>query len=190
VVAVWDHLPQDDLLFLRHVWRARVEWSGLKAGAAAVLRDWRLRSVRIENAHCGPMLRAELATFGDVTLVGPTLPGMCDGYRGAKLERAIASGLLNRLERGGLFVPQDATWLPDYERELTSWAGLPDEPADQIDATAYAAWECRKSKSVWRGVVAGGRLRPATEAAGVQPWPSAVSSGLFVGGGGLKRACW
>ena len=39
-----------------------------------------------------------------------------------------------------MFFPlANATWLVELEQEFLSWTGLPDEPADQIDAAAYAA---------------------------------------------------
>ncbi|HPM84239.1 MAG TPA: terminase family protein [Candidatus Anammoximicrobium sp.] len=189
VCAVWDYAAKADLLFLRHVWRDRVEWLGLVDGVAGTLADWQCRTARIENAHFGPALQAELSRKGirDVHLVGPVLHGMKDSGQGAKLDRAVAAGLIRRLEAGGLLLPQQALWLAAYEMELTAWQGLPDEPADQIDVSSYAAWECRKTQATWGGVVAGGGLR---QAAGVQPWPSSPSRGLIVGAGGLKRSWW
>jgi hypothetical protein len=58
--------------------------------------------------------------------------------RTGKLERATT--LLNRLERGAVFLPRhNNSWLPDLEAEWLTWTGLADETADQIDAAAYAA---------------------------------------------------
>jgi hypothetical protein len=96
---------------------------------------------------------------GNVQLVGPVLPGMGDTGQGAKLDRAIASGLLNRLERGAMLIPQAANWLPAYEAELTSWQGLPDETSDQIDVSSYAAYETRKATGSYQFVSAGGLKR-------------------------------
>jgi len=161
VCAVWDYWTTADLLFLRHVWRDRVEWSGLVSGVKGALKDWQVRSVRIENAHCGLALRGEIqaAGVGDVQLVGPTLACMRDGTAGAKLDRAVSAGLIKRLEAGGLLIPQAAPWLAAYEMELTAWQGLPDEPADQIDVSSYAANETKRVVSGWGGVVAGGGLK-------------------------------
>jgi phage terminase large subunit-like protein len=160
VVAVWDYWTAADMLYLRHVWRDRVEWSGLLGAAKSTLQDWQVRSVRIENAHFGPALRSELqaAGIGDVQLVGPVLAGMADGGQGAKLDRAVASGLIKRLESGKLLIPQSAPWLANYEMELTAWQGLPDEPSDQIDVSSYAANETRRVVSGWGGTIKAGGL--------------------------------
>ena len=161
VCAVWDYWTSADLLFLRHIWRDRVEWPGLVSGVKGTLQDWQVRMVRIENAHYGAALRSEIvgAGLGDVTLVGPTLPGMRDGTAGAKLDRAVASGLIDRLQGGRLFIPQAATWLAAYEMEFTGWQGLPDEPADQIDVSSYAAHECKRSVGGWGGIINLGGMR-------------------------------
>lgn len=160
VCAVWDYWTSADLLFLRHVWRDRVEWSGLMPAVKGTLQDWQVRMVRVENAHFGPPLRSELqkSGIGDVQLVGPVLEGMRDGTAGAKLDRAVAGGLIKRLEAGKLLVPQAAPWLAAYEMELTAWQGLPDEVADQIDVSSYACWECRRSVGGWGGTIKMGGL--------------------------------
>ena len=50
---------------------------------------------------------------------------------GAKLERAVASGMLSKLEAGQLFLPRfNNAWAPRYESELLSWTGLPEETSD------------------------------------------------------------
>lgn len=159
VVGIWDYWAAQDLLFLRHIWRGQVEWFELKVRVQETLRDWQCSVVRIENAHCGPALRDEVRGFGDVRLTGPVLPGMNEPQRGAKVDRAIASGLLNRMEGGKFLIPQDAAWLPAYVRELTDWGGLPDEVADQIDVSSYAAWECKQNGGTWSGFIGGGGLK-------------------------------
>lgn len=161
VVAVWDYWSAFDLLFLRHIWRDRVAWPGLVAGVKGTVQDWQVRMVRIENAHYGAALRSELvkAGLGDVQLIGPTLSGMRDGSSGAKLDRAVAAGLITRLEAGKLLIPQSAVWLAAYEMELTGWQGLPDEPADQIDVSSYAAYEARRMVGGWGGTINAGGLR-------------------------------
>ena len=158
VVGIWDFWRAPNILFLRHIWRARVEWTELRAGVRKTLEDWSCRSVRIENAHFGQALFSELNNIGEVRLIGPNLPGMGQRNDGAKLDRAVSSGLIDRLQRGGLWIPQSAPWLPAYESELTSWSGLPDETADQIDVSSYAAYECRQSSGTWGGVIKGGGL--------------------------------
>jgi hypothetical protein len=151
VVGVWDYDRKSDLLFLRHIWRGRADWGELKVRVKETLRAWNVTKTLIENAHVGPPLAQELNGHG-VELIGPTLPGMTEGYRGAKLERAISSGLLTRLEAGRLLLPaEDSAWKRDWIGEVISWSGGPDETCDQIDVSSYAAYHCRKSSATWGG---------------------------------------
>ena len=49
-----------------------------------------------------------------------------------------------------MFLPlANSTWLVTFEQELLSWTGLPDEPADQIDAAAYAAAHSKNHYQSW-----------------------------------------
>lgn len=149
VVAIWDYWRAADLLFLRHVWRDRVGWNDLKSMARAVVKQWGSPRSFIENAKNGPELAAEMKAVGLHTELIPTvLPGM-DSYRGAKLERAITSGLLTRCGEGKLLLPTvpGPPWLKPYVNEITGWTGLPDEPFDQGDVTSHAAYKCKQSGS-------------------------------------------
>ena len=139
VCQVWDYWPKTGFLFLRHVWRDQVNWDGLKAGVRGTLHDWRPQRTLIENAHHGPPLAAELRGEFQIQLVNPVTRAM-RGQSGmpGKVERATP--LLNKLERGEVFLPRHNNhWLPDLEAEWLAWTGLEEETADQIDAAAYAA---------------------------------------------------
>lgn len=140
VCGIWDYWPKPDFLFLRHVWRARVDYIDLRARAEEVLGQWRPSRVFIENAHLGPAL------IGDLKLAGLPAEGLnpvtksMKGQSGVpgKVERA--TDLLNRLEAGKLFLPRhDNAWLPVLESEWLSWTGLVDQPDDQVDMASYAA---------------------------------------------------
>lgn len=174
VCGVWDyHKHRDrisfvDVLVLRAVWRKQVGWGDLKTGIPAFVRHWSVPLTVIENAHFGQPLSVEMTNpspdeFGNrpgrlkTKLVGPTIAGMDDTSRGAKLERAIASGLLTRLEDIGVWIPEvdddNEPWLKRYLAEMTSWTGLPKETSDQIDMTSYAAYHAKSASSGWGGVV-------------------------------------
>ncbi|MGH9931693.1 MAG: hypothetical protein ACREA9_21025, partial [Pyrinomonadaceae bacterium] len=152
-ILVWDYWQQHDLLFLRHAERKRIAWNDLKGLAATTLQAWGVRRTFVENAHFGQPLRDELMAKGlHCELIGPMLPGMAEGYRGAKLERAVCSGLVTRVKEGRLLLPSiPVPWLADYIAELTDWTGHPDEVCDQIDASSYAAYHCKKSALSWGG---------------------------------------
>lgn len=159
--AVWDYHRDLDLLFLLEVWRARVDWLGLKSQVPEFLDKWQVRNLSIENAHFGPALQSELAGKFQITMVGPVLPGQKDSSEGAKYERAVASGILQRIEFGKLFVPRESSrWQKDYINELAAWTGLPKETADQIDVSSYGAYETKRLKSAWGGPIsANGKSR-------------------------------
>jgi len=163
--AVWDHLPSwtfshegrqetlRNLLFLRYVYAAKVDWPKLRVDIPEVLKAWNVQRCFIENAHHGQPLQHEIKCCSR-ELVGPVIPGMGDTSSGAKLERAVASGMLSRIEFGQLFLPHDPEpWVPDYVRELTTWTGLPDEPADRIDVTSYACYVTKAGGKAWGGVL-------------------------------------
>lgn len=156
-LLVWDYWRSADLLFLRHVWRDRVSWGELKTRVPIILQQWQVPKALIENAHFGQPLADEIR--GCTTeLVGPVIAGMSDTNEGAKLDRAVASGMLIRFELGKTLLPEEADWLPAYILELTSWTGNPDETCDQIDGTSYAAWHVKRNAGTWSPPAAVGGL--------------------------------
>lgn len=159
VIGIWDYHASTDMLYLRAVKRGQWSWSDLVRNARDFLSEWRPRDTNIENAQTGPALAEELRKAnagGNIRLVGPTIAGMADTNEGAKLDRAIASGLLKRLESGRLSIPCDSQapqWLPPYIGELTAWSGAPEETCDQIDMSSYAAHRCKHAGQSWGGVI-------------------------------------
>ena len=162
VCGIWDYSPSLKMLFLRHVWRQRVEWFDLKTKVAEVLRTWQVPHVIIEMAHHGQPLAAELRKECSVTLQPPVLSGMKTSgvpAEGAKHERAIASGLLGMIESGSFRLPDVHTvagvgnWMPEFESELLGWTGRPNETSDQIDMCSYAANYTKQHVIKWGGVV-------------------------------------
>jgi hypothetical protein len=163
--GVWDHLPNwtfayegrqetlRNLLFLRYVYASKVDWPKLRIAIPEVLKTWNVQRAYVENAHHGQPLLHEIKSCNK-ELVGPVIPGMGDTSSGAKLERAVASGMLSRIEFGQLFLPYEPEpWVPDYVRELTTWTGLPDEPADRIDITSYACYVTKAGGASWGGTI-------------------------------------
>ena len=162
---VADHLPSwtfsfegvqktlKNLLFLRYCYASKVDWPRLKVEVPGVLEAWNVQRAWVENAHHGQPLLSEIKCCPK-ELVGPSIPGMGDTSEGAKLERAVASGMLSRIEFGQIFLPHDnEPWVSDYVRELTTWTGLPDEPADRIDVTSYLCYVTKSGSSSWGGIV-------------------------------------
>jgi phage terminase large subunit-like protein len=166
VCQIWDYWPQTKFLFLRHVWRDRVAWEGLKSGVRHTLNQWKPSRVLIENAHHGPPLKDELKAF--TTELISTYPGRnSESGRPGKVERA--TDLLNKLEKGQVFLPKfNNSWLSELEAEWLSWTGLDDETSDQIDAAAYAARHAAKNASASWGVITskGDRFHPSAVGGG------------------------
>jgi hypothetical protein len=110
----------------------------------------------IENAHFGPALGKELRGT-KARLVGPLIPGMAESHRGAKLERAVAAGAIDRVEDGLVRLPDtQEPWVRTWLMEHCAWQGRPEEQADQIDNTSYACWYAKELQSAqWGGVVSG-----------------------------------
>jgi hypothetical protein len=138
---------------LRYVYVSQVDWPKLRVDIPEVLKVWNVQRAWVENAHHGQPLLHEIKSCSK-DLVGPVIPGMGDTSAGAKLERAVASGMLSRIEFGQIFLPYDPEpWVPGYVRELTTWTGLPDEQADQIDITSYACHVTKAGAKTWGGTI-------------------------------------
>lgn len=159
VIAVWRYDRKTDTLFLRHVWRDQVEWKELCAATNRTLTQWGVKRTKVENAHVGPSLVSEFKGKFGMRLASTKLAEMVVSDRGAKYERAVASDLFDRINAGNFRLPDPDRvpgvhqWLLPYERELTAWTGDPEEPADQIDVSAYACDECKTGKRRWGGAV-------------------------------------
>lgn len=61
----------------------------------------------------------------------------------SRIEKVINSTAAQlRAERGQIWLPAWAPWLPELEDELFTWTGSPEETDDQIDVLSNAANEC------------------------------------------------
>ncbi len=131
VVQVWQQVGDAGfpLLVLREQWRERVGFDGLCRLIERAHVEWAPQAVWIENEKLGQAA---------VDVLGRRLPLQCIATQGRD-KVARAAMLINRLERGEVFLPKHAPWLAPLEAEWLAWSGDPEEPADQIDAAAYAA---------------------------------------------------
>lgn len=166
VCGIWDscRIGDSNLLFLRQVYRKRVEYGELKRDIPEFLSSHNCKVVRIENATLGQALRSDLTEAGyRVDMLPTKLPGQKDAAEEtSKYERAVASGLFAMIENGWVCLPVERpAWVRDYLSELTSFKGLPKDVADQLDMSSYAAYHVRHSTSKWDGPVSiptGGRM--------------------------------
>jgi len=154
VIETWDYWPHTSFLFLRNVWRKRVGFDGLCAGLVEMHNAWKPARTYIENEKLGTAAVDVLRNNIPIETI-PT---------GGRDKVSRAAPLLNKLERGEVFLPKfDNDWRPDLEAEWLGWTGLDEETSDQIDAAAYAAVvgkghaPTRIDAVVWDGVPGNGR---------------------------------
>jgi phage terminase large subunit-like protein len=132
VIQVWDQpsVASGRFLLLRHQVRVRVGFEGLCEEIVAMHAQWRPERILIEGEKLGQAA---------VDLLKKDLPIDCLPT-GGKDKVARAGRLIMKLERGEIFLPKyDSTWRPKLEAEMLAWTGDERQPADQIDAAAYAA---------------------------------------------------
>jgi phage terminase large subunit-like protein len=132
VAQVWDQPrgPLAHLLLLRHQVRERVGFDGLCRILTEIQTAWRPSAQWIENEKLGQAA---------VDVLGSRLPLRCIATQ-SRDKVARAAALLDKLQRGEIWLPQqNLQWRPGLESEWLTWTGDPLEPADQIDAAAYAA---------------------------------------------------
>jgi hypothetical protein len=156
VCSVWDYYRPKHTLFTRSVLRIQEEYPRMRERFSDFIASMNVPITLIENAHFGPALAKEIRGT-KVRLVGPLIPGMAESHRGAKLERAVAAGAIDRVEDGLVRLPETPEpWVKQWLIEHNAWQGRPDEPADQIDNNSYACWYAKELQSAqWGGVVTG-----------------------------------
>lgn len=130
VGTVWA-VMDDGRACLVDVWRKRVEYPDLKAAVLALFDKWGGDVVLVEDKASGQSLIQDLRA-------STRLPVKAVEPDGDKVTRAVTSTLL--MEAGRMILPERATWLLEYESELTSFPtkGVHD---DQVDSTSqFLAW--------------------------------------------------
>jgi predicted phage terminase large subunit-like protein len=113
--------------YLLHVFRKRLEYPDLRRAALEQARMHHATIVLIEDRASGTQLLQDLRRdgFGNVRAIKPE--------RDKQTRMANQTGLM---ETGRVFIPAEASWLPDYLHELTVFpSGRYD---DQVDSTSQA----------------------------------------------------
>jgi predicted phage terminase large subunit-like protein len=138
VAQVWDQPRRGELarlLVLRDQVRQQVGFAGLCRLLREVYDRWRPERLWIEDEKLG---RAAVDLLQRALPIA-TIPTQSRD----KLTRASALAL--KLEAGEIFLPRyENSWRHEFEAELLAWTGRDDQPADQIDAAAYAALLSRR----------------------------------------------
>jgi predicted phage terminase large subunit-like protein len=115
---------------LRHQVRARFGFSELCQAIRDIYVEWRPWQIWIEGEKLGRATVDQLQQDLPIRCIPP----------GDKDKATRAGRLIVKMENGQVLFPKhNSTWRPQLEAEFLAWTGDKREPADQIDAAAYAA---------------------------------------------------
>lgn len=124
VGTVWAVMESGNA-FLVDVFRKKVPFPELKKAALALADKWPVDKVLIEDKANGTALIQDLRATS-------RLPVHAIEPEGNKAMRAVSATLL--MEAGRMWLPNRATWLLDFENELTSFPtkGVHDDQVDSV----------------------------------------------------------
>jgi predicted phage terminase large subunit-like protein len=120
--------------YLVDVWRKRVDYPGLRAAVITLAAQHKARRVLVEDIGAGTPLVQELRR------------GRVPGIVAIKVEHDKISRMAAvsaMFESGQVFLPQRASWLSDFERELFAFPGVKHD--DQCDSVSQALLEQNQS---------------------------------------------
>jgi predicted phage terminase large subunit-like protein len=135
-IGVWTVTPENDLLLLEVV-RGRFGVDRIVPELLAVCRRWNPGWIALEaNGFQVAIVQAARGVAG----MAPIRQISHEGK--GKLVRAT-SAIINA-QMGQLWLPRSAKWIKAYVDELVRFTGRDDRADDQVDITAYAAWQMRQ----------------------------------------------
>ncbi|WP_169337076.1 phage terminase large subunit [Algicola sagamiensis] len=116
--------------YLLDVWCGKVEFPTLKSTAISLAQKWQPSAILIEDKASGQSLIQEFKA-------NTRLPVIAIEPEGDKITRMSAESA--KFEAGKVFMPEAASWLPDYEREIFAFPLC--EHDDQVDSTSqFLKW--------------------------------------------------
>ncbi len=130
-----------DHYYLLHVLRQKLEYPQLKQKIMAMAQEYKPNEVVIEDKSSGTALIQDLSELRRFKLVPYLPPPETD-----KIMRLVAQTDL--FENGKVFLPSQAPWLAEYEKELLSFPGSKFD--DQVDSTSQALAHIRKGSKTLR----------------------------------------
>ena len=115
-------------IFVLDVFRQKLKFPDLVKAAERLAEHHRAHTILIEDAASGTQLIQTLRHANHSNIPSP----IARKPEGDKISRL--AGATHRIEAGNLILPEDASWLADFERELLAFpSGRHD---DQVDALA------------------------------------------------------
>jgi predicted phage terminase large subunit-like protein len=132
-IAAWAVTPANDLLLLEMA-RGRLGIDGIVPELRRVVTRWSPGWIAVEsNGFQVAIVSAARQVPGM-----PPIRQLSHAGKG-KLVRATPAIIL--AEAGKLWLPESAPWAQAYITEMLRFTGRCDAEDDQVDATAYAAWQ-------------------------------------------------
>ncbi len=125
VCTTWGMKNQN--LYLLHVLRRRMEYPELKRAVREQARIFKATTVLIEDKSSGTALIQELIREGLHAV---------KRYHPQDEKKMRLNSVTSTIENGFVYLPEKATWLADYLKELTTFPN--GEFDDQCDSTSQA----------------------------------------------------
>lgn len=132
--------------YVLDVWRAKVEFPGLIRRVRMLETEDPAPAVLYaeSSSNALPMIQALRETRM------PIVPVTAKGSKESRIESCTGV-----LEAKRVFLPKEAPWLLDFERELFAWPQVQHD--DQIDALALALNACRRRPVEWSFALVGNK---------------------------------
>lgn len=111
--------------YLLDVVALRLEYPALKSKCIALAKKWNPKAILIEDKGSGQSLLQDLRA-------STKLPLIAINPKGDKITRFARVTTL--FEAGRIYLPDQATWLEDYETQLFSFPNIPHD--DMVDSTS------------------------------------------------------
>lgn len=132
--------------YLLYVWRDRVEYPALKSMAKSIAAKYPPQALLIEDKASGQQLIQDLKNSTRLPVIGIE-------PEGDKIIRMSSES--PKFEAEKVFLPESASWLPEYEREIFSFPLS--ETFDQVDSTSqFLRWVENNQQSYGYSPVKGG----------------------------------
>lgn len=134
VISTW--MVIDKFMFLLDVNRMQVEAPDIFAQMKRVMNEWEVRDFIVEGNGVGrPVAQVAQRQGLPVREIWTTHDKIQNSYTAANMAKA-----------GQIVIPDERLelhWLEDFEGELFTWMGHPEETCDQVDTVSTAAKEAQ-----------------------------------------------
>lgn len=130
VCQIWGETH--NAFYLRHQWRARVDFPSLVRVVRDLADQWRPHAVVVENAASGQSLIQ--------TLLAETRLNIVPAEHRGNSKEVRANAASQYVQSGKVFLPQNAGWMPDFMDELSTFPnGAHDDCVDAL--SQFLNWQ-------------------------------------------------